>query len=75
MPYVGSDDNIFKETEVEFDLMLSNIDADRSGILQLVSKHLPSVYPFCSPPVCLWGQQVTSKRPCIVANQKQYYPL
>jgi len=63
MPCVGSDDNIFKETEVGFDLVLSNIDADCSRILQLVSKHLPSVYPFCCPPLCLWGQQVTSKRP------------
>jgi len=63
MPCFGSDDNIFEETEVEFDLVLSNIDADCSGILQPVSKHLPSVCPFRSPPHCLWRQQVTSKRP------------
>jgi len=62
MPCVGSDDNIFKETEVGFDLVLSNIDADCSGILQLVSKHLPSLCPFSSP-LSLWGPQVTSKRP------------
>jgi len=36
MPCVASYD-IFKEAEVGFDLVLSNINADCSGILQLVS--------------------------------------
>ena len=69
-------DSIFKETEVRFDLVLSNIVANCSGILQIVS----NPYHHCARSALLLSAEDGGNRFLrnvleLSQNTKQYYPL